>query len=292
MSKHDTSGHRAVSPALSRRWLVGAGAGLTLHAWAQPAEALDVGRFAAGGAGAGVLEHAAFDAVLARHARRAPDGVVRVDYAGWRRSTPDRRALDDYVAALSRAAPLALTRPEQFAFWANLYNALTLQIVLAAFPVASIRNIGGSILPTGPWKKAVIRVQGVSLSLDDIEHGILRKGWRDPRVHYAVNCASVSCPNLPLRAWRGHGLDTALDAAARDYVNHPRAVRFEAEALVVSSIYRWYAPVFGGGDAAVIRHLARYARPELAERLRFARRISRTAYDWSLNAMSDGSGAA
>lgn len=291
MSKRDTSGYSADAPALSRRWLVGAGAGLTLHAWAHPAEALDVRRFAAGGTGAGALDHAAFDALLARHARRARDGVVRVDYAGWRRSTPDRRALDDYVAALSRAAPLALTRPEQFAFWANLYNALTLQVVLAAFPVASIRNIGGSILPTGPWKKAVIRVEGVSLSLDDIEHNVLRKGWRDPRVHYAVNCASVSCPNLPLRAWRGQGLDTALDAAARDYVNHPRAVRFEAGALVVSSIYRWYAPDFGGDDAAVIRHLARYARPELAERLRLARRISRTAYDWSLNAMSDGSGA-
>ncbi|MFN9833799.1 MAG: DUF547 domain-containing protein [Phenylobacterium sp.] len=109
--------------------------------------------------------------------------------------------------------------------------------------------------------------------------------WRDPRVHYAVNCASFSCPDLPRRAWRGAGLQAALDEAARIYVNHPRAVRFEGDALVVSSIYRWYAEDFGSSDAAVIAHLARFARPPLAARLKASRRIARTTYDWSLNAV-------
>ena len=129
-----------------------------------------------------------------------------------------------------------------------------------------------------------MRVRGIDLSLDAIEQDILRKGWRDPRVHYAVNCASISCPNLPLRAWRGAGLSVALDAAARAYVNHPRGERFEGTALVVSSIYSWYAADFGGSDAAIIRHLAAFASEPLRKRLEATARIARDTYDWSLNA--------
>ena len=248
------------------------------------AMAQDAGRFRSRGGGAGVFDHAAFDSLLTRYARMSRDGIVRVDYAAWTGAAADRTALRGYIDTLSALDPLRLTRDEQFAFWANLYNALTLDVVLQAYPVASILRIRPTLLSIGPWKKTVARVAGVDLSLDAIEQDILRKGWRDPRVHYAVNCASVSCPNVPLTAWRGAGLSEALDAAARAYVNHPRGARFDGEALTVSSIYKWYKADFGGSDAGVIAHLSRYAAAPLRQRLAATLRISHDRYDWSLNA--------
>jgi hypothetical protein len=254
---------------------------------AGPAWAQGVAGFTANRAGTGVFDHAAFDALLARRARNSRDGVVRVDYRGWQASRADRAALDAYIAALEGLRPHSLTRPEQFAYWANLYNAVTIRVVLEAYPVSTIRTIRSGLLP-GPWRRRVVTVEGVELTLDDIEHAILRRGWADPRVHYAVNCASYSCPNLPLRAWRGAGLGPGLDAAARAYVNSARAVRFDGDVLVVSSIYRWYADDFGGSDARVIAHLARYADEPLSSRLRSATRIDRHTYEWALNDIQRG----
>jgi len=269
---------------LSRRGLVVGGlAGLI----AGPAAAQDVAGFAANRSGSGTASHAAFDALLARRARSARDGVVRVDYAGWKASAADRAALTAYIAALSRLSPLSLTRPEQFAFWANLYNAVTIDVVLDAYPVRSIRDIRSGLLP-GPWRRKLVSIGGVELSLDDIEHNILRKGWVEPRVHYAVNCASIGCPNLPLRPLRGATLGPALETAARAFVNTPRAVRFDGNQLVVSSIYKWFAADFGGSDARIIAHLARHADEPLRSRLQATTRIGRDTYDWSLNATPGG----
>ena len=260
------------------------GGGLLAAVGFSAARAETTGRFISAAAGTGVFDHARLDTLLAKFARESSDGIVRVDYAAWKRSSADRSSLRRYIDALAAADPLSLGRDEQFAFWANLYNALTVDVVLDAYPVTSIRQIKPVFFALGPWKKDLVRVSGVDLSLDTIEQDILRKGWRDPRVHYSVNCASISCPNLPLRAWRGAGLSPALDAAARAYVNHPRGVRFEGEALIVSSIYKWYAADFGGSDAVVIAHLARYAADPLRKRLEATKRIARDGYDWSLNA--------
>ena len=269
---------------LNRRGLLAASAGLGAGQIAGPAAAQSPSRFAGKQAGRGVADHSPFDALLDRRARDGADGVVRIDYDGWRRSSADRSALSGYIAALCGLDPLSLNRAEQFAYWANLYNAVTLDEVLEAWPVKSIRDIRSSLLIAGPWKKNRVRVSGVDLSLDDIEHRILRKGWSDPRVHYAVNCASISCPNLPLRAWRGAGLSSALDAAARAYVNHSRAVAFKGAALTVSSIYKWYVADFGGSDPGIIAHLAAYASPPLAASLNKVDRIAADTYNWSINA--------
>lgn len=272
---------------LKRRGLIIAGAALATGLIARPAAARDLAVFTDGQAGRATVDHAAFAPLLARWTHDASDGVVRVDYGGWRRSNPDRDGLGRYIDSLSALDPRALSRPEQFAFWANLYNALTLREVIDAWPVRSIRDIRSSVLVAGPWKKTVARVRGVDLSLDDIEHGILRKGWSDPRVHYAVNCASFSCPNLPRQAWRGAGLGPSLDAAARAYVNHPRGVTFRGAALTVSSIYKWYSSDFGGSDPRVIGHLAGYAAPPLKARLLQVDRITSDTYNWSINAMEN-----
>ena len=270
-------------PLLSRRGVISASAAIAALG-ASPGRATNVSRFVDRVDGHEAFDHAPFDVLLARFTRAAADSVTRVDYGAWKASLADRVRLRHYIDALAAFDPRRLSPDEQFAYWANLYNALTLDVVLDAYPVASIRQIKPTFLSFGPWKKQVVRVMGVDLSLDDIEQDILRKGWRDPRVHYAVNCASISCPNLPSSAWRGAGLSQALDAAARAYVNHPRGVRFEGDSLVVSSIYHWYAADFGGSDAAVIAHLRGFAAPPLRARLDAAHRIARDHYDWSLNA--------
>lgn len=233
---------------------------------------------------------AALDALLGRYVRPNADGVNRVAYAAWKASAADRGALDALIAAAARETPSRMARADQFAFWVNLYNALTLQEVMRAYPVASIRDIKSrGVLDfaalIGPWKTKLVTVEGRALSLDDIEHGILRPTFKDPRVHYAVNCASIGCPNLQPEAFRGDRLDAQLTAAARGFINHPRAVRADGNRLRLSSIYDWFRGDFGN-EAQLKQHLERFAEPALAETIRSARGIAGYGYDWSLNDVS------
>jgi hypothetical protein len=234
---------------------------------------------------------AAYDRLLKRYVSASPDGVNRVDYAGWRANAADRTALDGYITELSRLKPSAMARADAFSFWGNLYNAVTLKVILDRYPVASIRDIKSDnwLDPkayTGPWRQPRVTVEGRRLSLDDIEHDIMRPTFKDPRVHYIVNCASFGCPNLMNRAWRAATLEADLDAAARAFVNHPRGVTALADgALRVSSIYKWFIADFGGNDAGLIAHFRQYAEPALAQRLTGSPRIADDDYDWSLNGL-------
>jgi len=232
------------------------------------------------------VDHSAWDRLLKTYVKPGADGLNRVDYAAFKRD--GHAALKAYISGLEAVDPRTLDRPEQFALLANLYNAKTVDIVLDHYPVASIRDIslGGGLLGAftgGPWKADVLEMSGVALSLDDVEHGILRPLFKDPRVHYAVNCASVGCPNLGTEPFTGARLEAQLDAAARAYVNSGRGARFTADGLVVSSIYDWYEDDFGGGEQGVIAHLKAYAEPALVQRLQGTTSIADYAYDWSLN---------
>jgi len=232
------------------------------------------------------IDHAAWDGLLKTYVRSGGDGLNRVDYAAFKRN--GQAALKDYIAKLEAVDPATLDRPEQFALLANLYNAKTVDIVLDHYPVRSIRDIslGGGLLGVftgGPWKAKVLEIKGIELSLDDIEHGMLRPVFKDPRVHYAVNCASVGCPNLGTEAFTGVKLEAQLDAAARAYVNSPRGADPKADDLVVSSIYDWYQKDFGGSEDGVIAHLKANADPALAKKLEGTTSIADYAYDWSLN---------
>jgi Protein of unknown function, DUF547 len=225
-----------------------------------------------------------WDALLARYVRAGSDGLNRVDYAAWKASGADMASLNAVVTAFAAQPISSLPRAEQFCVWANLYNALTVQVVLGRYPVRSIRDIKSSPLALGPWKDKRVTVQGARLSLDDIEHNILRKQWREPRVHYAVNCASIGCPNLGRRGWRTETLEADLTAAARAFVNSPRGVRVAgADRVRVSSIYQWFKVDFGNSDAGVLAHLRLYAAPALAAQLANARIVGND-YDWSINA--------
>lgn len=233
------------------------------------------------------VDHAAWTALLGKYVKPQPSGLNRVDYAQFKKT--DHQTLKAYIRTLETVNPAELARAEQFAFWANLYNAKTIDIVLDHYPVKSIKDIslGGSLttlVTGGPWKADVVKVAGRDLSLDDIEHGILRKVFANPsRVHYAVNCASVGCPNLATEAWTGATLDTKLAEAARAYVNSPRGAKVEDGKLVVSSIYKWFREDFGGSNAGVVSHIKSHADEALKAKLRSISSIADHRYDWSLN---------
>lgn len=227
------------------------------------------------------VDHSAFTTFIQRYRSLGSDGVARVDYAAV--SAEDRATLPAYLAALQTVSATELTREAAFAYWVNLYNALTLDLVLEAYPVGSIREVRGGLFNTGPWTDKVAEVDGRAISLDDIEHGVLRPVFKDPRTHYAVNCASISCPNLDATAFEADGLDARLDRLAADYVNHPRGARVENGRLYVSSIYSWFREDFGGDDPSVIAHLKRYAKPGLASQLEPLTEVWDHEYDWSLN---------
>ena len=237
-----------------------------------------------------VVDHSAWTAVLKVYVKAGADGLNRVDYA--RLKAEKAGALKAYVAMLSASDPASLDKAEQFAFWANLYNAKTIEIVVDKYPVRSIKDIslGGGLLAAisgGPWKAKVLKVNGVELSLDDIEHAILRPYFKDPRAHYAVNCASVGCPNLMTEAYTGAALEAQLDRGARAYVNSPRGFLVHDGTVKASSIYKWFVADFGGDEKGVIAHALKYAEPKLAAELKGLAAISSYDYDWSVNATAN-----
>lgn len=228
------------------------------------------------------VDHATWDRFLADYLVPGDAGVNRFAYA--RAKASGRALLDNYIVSLEAVPVSGLDRDEQRAYWINLYNAVTTRIVLEHYPVKSIRDIslGPGLFGFGPWDAKVATVEGERLSLNDIEHGILRPIWHDPRLHYALNCASISCPSLPTVAFTAADTERLLDQGARAYVNDPRGVRIAQGTLTVSSIYLWYRADFGDGDGAVVDHLMRYAAPALAAELARFRAPDHYAYDWGL----------
>jgi Protein of unknown function, DUF547 len=232
------------------------------------------------------VDHSAWHHVLVDHVVAAADGLNRVDYAGLKARSLGR--LSAYIQSLEATDVSQIGWREQFAFWANLYNALTVKVVADHFPVVSIRDIrlGGTFVAAvtgGPWKAKLTTISGITLSLDDIEHTILRGQFKDPRLHYAINCGSVGCPNLRIEPFTGANLEVALDTAARDFINRPRGVAIQNERLVLSGIFKWYRRDFGGDERLVLRHIAEFADPARRAAIEAGLRVDRYDYDWRLN---------
>ncbi len=252
-------------------------------AFAAPSSSLIDNYWSASGS-ADSVDHSAWGAFLSSYVRPGSDGVNRVAYGSV--SAADKQALKGYLAMLESSDPTSLTRDAQMAFWINLYNAKTVDLVVDAYPVSSIKRIKGGLFNNGPWDEKVMNVAGRPLSLNDVEHGILRPVWNnDPRIHYAVNCASIGCPNLALQPFTSANLASMLDQSARDFINHPRGADVSGGRLVVSSIFAWYQSDFGGSDAGVIDHMKQYASGPLASGLASVSSISDDRYDWNLNAI-------
>ena len=230
------------------------------------------------------IDHAPWQEILDRYLRTDdPSGVHRFDYGGLKANADDRQKLGAYLKNLATLDPRSFAKAEQMAYWINLYNALTVFVIVPRYPVDSIKDIKSSLIDFGPWNLELIPIAEQTLTLNNIEHGILRPIWRDPRIHYAVNCASIGCPNLAPEAYRSDNLERLLDQGATEYINHPRGAQVRDGKLLVSSIYDWFKADFGGTDEGVFAHLAQYARPELAAQLSGYDSFD-DDYDWSLNA--------
>ena len=229
-----------------------------------------------------VVNHQILDDLLKSHIETDSEGLNRVNYKALK---SQQSRLQIYLKQLQSIKVTALNRKEQFAFWANLYNALTLDVVLSAYPVKSIRDIDISpgLFSNGPWGKKLVKIEGTMLSLDDIEHKILRIVFRDPRVHFAVNCASIGCPNLQKHAFSGRKLNQQLNAAASSYINSNRGVNVNNGRLELSKIFSWFQQDFGPGERAVLNYIKTYASPVLKTKLQQASSVSHYFYDWNLN---------
>ena len=239
------------------------------------------------------FDHAAWDGLLKEHLLLIDEGrVTQVDYANMER---DRSQLQTYlaqIAAVDRATFEAWSEDEQLAFLINTYNAWTVELILSEYPLGSIRSIG--FLPGSAWRRNIVSLFGEQVSLDDVEHGMIR-GWglyKEPRIHFAVNCAAIGCPALRAEAYDGDRLQQQLEENTRLFLADQQRNHFDGNTLYISRIFDWYEEDFQqgwGGVNSVQEFLAQYSdalglsvdkRTALLSgeiRLRYLR------YNWGLN---------
>ena len=203
-----------------------------------------------------------------------------VDYQGFK---AEEARLDQYLKVLENTDPKALSRNGQFAFYINAYNAWTIKLILTGYPgVKSIKDLGSFF--SSPWKKKICRIEGEVISLDRIEHEILRPGFKDPRVHFAINCAARSCPSLRSDPYQGAILDQQLDEMASAFINDPSKNRLERNTLYVSKIFDWFEEDFNGDVTGFILQYAKGGLKKELESNKGYVGIKYLDYDWSLNA--------
>lgn len=201
------------------------------------------------GAQAAGFDHSDWDALLKTHVVTIRGGqATQVDYAGMASDSAQLKRYLDATTAVSRATFDSWPKGEQLSFLINVYNARTVELVLSRYPaIESIKDLGS--LFQSPWKKRFIPLLGETLTLDDIEQGLIRGSGRynDLRVHFAVNCASIGCPELRPEAYVATRLDAQLEDAARRFLSDRTRNHLEGDTLMVSSIFKWYREDFEQG---------------------------------------------
>lgn len=229
------------------------------------------------------FDHGKWQSFLDKYLDTASKDVNLVRYGQV--SSKDKESLESYLADLQGAKVSQRSRNEQKAYWINLYNAMTVAVILRHYPAKSIREIDLSkgVFKKGPWDAGIMEVEGRRLTLNDIEHRILRPLWKDNRVHFGLNCASLSCPGLAPEAYTAENTDRLLERGARTYINSPPGAAFEGDILILSSIFDWYRSDFGEDEKQVLAFLSRFASPTLKARLAGHSGKIRYRYDWSLN---------
>ncbi|NND77434.1 MAG: DUF547 domain-containing protein, partial [Flavobacteriales bacterium] len=181
--------------------------------------------------------------------------------------------LETYLELLSSAHPdLSWSREERLSYWINAYNAFTVKLILDNYPVESIKDI------SGPWTKEFIVIEGIPYSLGDIEHKVLRKLYNEPRIHYAISCASISCPDLPNEAIMADILEGQLDRMAERFINDPSKNLIEKDEVKLSKIYKWFKSDFTV-SSSLKDHLKKYSTVEIDK----ATKIEYLEYNWKLN---------
>ncbi len=229
------------------------------------------------------FDHSAFDALLQRHVR---GGLV--DYGAFKKA----REFPAYLEALAGADPARLSPRDRLAYWINVYNAYTIQVVILHGERRSIRNIsdsGFNIGGDGPWHEKVVKAAGQVYHLDNVEHDIIRKQFKEPRIHFALVCAAMGCPPLRSEAYTGDKLEAQLAEQAVAFLRESPAknrVDLKEGVVYLSPILaEWYPEDFGGTPAALGAYVAGFypegPEKELLVGGRF--KLVATDYDWTLN---------
>lgn len=227
------------------------------------------------------IDHRLWDGLLKKYV----DGAGRVDYKNWKKSARDVAALDSYLNSLSSADRQSRTGREAYlSFWINAYNALTIKGILREYPTSSIRNHTARVYGYNIWHDLILHVGASKVSLHKIEHEILRKSG-EPRIHFAIVCASHSCPRLRDEAYTAAQLERQLSENTRAFFADRENFRYANGRFYLSSIMKWFAEDFGSTPAAQLRSIATYL-PDRKSRFAAMQgdgRISYLKYDWSLN---------
>ncbi len=219
------------------------------------------------------VDHSLYAELLKKYVK---DGVV--DYKGFK---SEEQKLDQYLKLLDETNPTELSRNEQFAFYINAYNAYTLKLILKNYPVTSIKDTGS--LLKGPWKIRFCQVGGETLTLDDIEHNILRPRFKDARVHFAINCAAKDCPPLISEPYQGDGLDQQLETHTGAFLNNPQKNYLDGNTLYVTRIFKWFGGDFNDDPLGFV---LKYAEGDFKKQLEAKKekiKVKYLDYDWSLN---------
>lgn len=224
---------------------------------------------------AGPVAHTRLTALLKKHV--TPAGAV--DYKGI---IKDSLQLNQYLKLLSDNPPQkSWSRDEQLAYWINAYNAFTLQLIIRNYPLKSIKDIGSKVkIPfvNTPWDIKFIRIGKETFDLNNIEHGILRDKFKEPRIHFAIVCASVSCPKLLNEAYEGKQVQQQLEAQARDFINDRSRNKISPNAAQVSQIFNWFRGDFTR-QGTLTEFLNRYSTVKINKNAR----VTYLEYNWSLN---------
>ncbi len=235
------------------------------------------------------IDHAALDRLL--HKYVDADGYV--DYSHWQKTSADRKSLLAYLASLGRASTsLKASRQAKLAFWINAYNAVTIEGILQEYPTSSIRNHTARVFGYNIWKELPLIVAGKNYSLDDMEHTILRK-MSEPRIHFAIVCASVGCPRLRNEAYTATNISAQLDDNAHDFFSRRQNLRVSGNTLFLSPILDWFGEDFGTTQTARLRTIKAYlpaSTRQLVEKR--STQVRYLDYDWSLNDQSKKNAAA
>lgn len=222
------------------------------------------------------VDHSPWNTLLQKHV----DSRGMVNYKGMKQ---DRAELKKYLDLLSANAPdpKKWTKDEQLAYWINAYNAFTVELILEYYPLKSIKDIGATIkIPfvNTPWDIKFITIGGKKLDLNNIEHGIIRKQFNEPRIHFALVCAAKSCPPLRNEAFTAQKLNLQLDDQGKRFFADPTKNIVTASKASISMILNWY-----GGDFKKVKPLEQWINQYAATPLRPGASITYMGYNWALN---------
>jgi Protein of unknown function, DUF547 len=223
--------------------------------------------------------HAPFTTILKKHVKSE-----LVDYASLKGNAAPLNVYLDTLAAVPESAFSKWDKKQQMAFLINLYNAANLKLIIDHYPIKSIKDIGSAL--KGPWKQEIVRVFGKVETLDHIEHNLLRPKYKDPRVHFSVNCASIGCPALRAEAFQASKLDAQLDEQGRIFLRDTTKNRLDAKnkTLYLSEIFDWFKDDFTVKSGTVEKFISIYVAD--ADRKVIQQgglTIKNTKYDWNLN---------